>query len=190
MFPDLQKEIRMAAEYSTTAKFFHWTAALLVLTIVPMGLLMGRIPEGLLQDNLFFLHKSLGALILFIMTLRIIYRFAHGAPTPEPTLKPWEHVAAETVHWSLYAMLIATPMIALWGYSVYGQAAPFFGIFQIPPFTAKNEHLAEQIFYIHGWMGWAVGALLCLHIAAALNHHFIRGDGVLRRMLPGNTQFP
>jgi len=180
----------MAAEYSTTAKLFHWTAALLILTIVPMGLLMGRIPEGPVQDNLFFLHKSLGALILLIMTLRIIYRFAHGAPHPEPTLKPWERAASETVHWALYAMLLATPLVALWGYSVYGQPAPFFGIFEIGPFTAKDEHFAEQIFYVHGWMGWIVGALLVMHIGAALNHHFMRGDGVLRRMLPGSSQLP
>jgi cytochrome b561 len=174
----------MAAGYSTTAKLFHWTAALLILTVVPMGLLMGRIPEGPVQDNLFFLHKSLGALILVVMTLRILYRFARGAPPPAPALQPWERVASETVHWTLYALLLATPMVALWGYSAYGQPAPFFGAFEIPPFTAKDEHLAETIFYIHGWMGWAVGALLCLHIAAALQHHFIRRDGVLQRMLP------
>ncbi len=174
----------MAAGYSTTAKFFHWTAAFLVLTIVPMGLLMVRIPDGSLKDNLFYFHKSLGAVILFLMTLRLIYRFSRGAPPPEPSLKPWEILVSETVHWTLYAMLIATPLVALWAYSVYGQPAPFFGIFTIGPFTAKNEHLAEQIFYVHTWMGWAVAALLGMHIAAALQHYFIRRDGVLQRMLP------
>ena len=174
----------MAAAYSTTAKFFHWTAALLILTIVPMGLLMGRIPDGPLKDNLFYYHKSLGALILFLMTLRLIYRFSRGAPLPEPSLKPWEILVSETVHWTLYAMLLATPLVALWAYSVYGQPAPFFGIFTIGPFTAKNEHLAERIFYVHTWMGWAVAALLCMHIAAALQHYVIRRDGVMQRMLP------
>lgn len=174
----------MAAAYSTTAKFFHWTAAFLVLTVVPMGLLMGRVPDGPFKDNLFHLHKSIGALILAVMTVRIIYRLVRGAPPPEPTLKPWERVVSETVHWTLYIMLLLTPMVALRAYSAYGQPAPFFGIFEIPPFTAKDEHLSEQLFYIHGWMGWAVGALFCMHIGAALQHHFLKRDGVLQRMLP------
>src|SRR6185312_5356788 len=143
-----RRESSMAAGYSTTAKFFHWTAAFLILTIVPMGLLMGRIPDGPLKDNLFHYHKSVGALILFVMTLRLIYRFSKGAPPPEPSLKPWEILVSETVHWTLYAMLLATPLVALWAYSVYGQPAPFFGIFTIGPFTAKNEHFAERLFYV------------------------------------------
>jgi len=174
----------MAAAYSTTAKFFHWTAALLILTMVPMGLLMGRIPDGPFKDNLFYFHKSIGVLILAVMTIRIIYRFAHGAPPPDPSLKRWEILASESVHWTLYIMLLLTPIVALRAYSAYGQPAPFFGIFEIPPFTAKDEHLSEQLFYIHGWMGWAVGALFCMHIGAALQHYFIKRDGVLQRMLP------
>lgn len=178
----------MAAAYSTTAKFFHWTVALLVLGIVPGGLLMGRMPEGPLQTNIYFLHKSAGLLVLMFMTLRIIYRFAHGAPPPEPGLKRWERIASETVHWALYIMLLLTPMVALRAYSAYGQPAPFFGIFEIPPFTAKNEPLSEQLFYIHGWMGWAVGALFCIHIAGALRHYFVRRDGVLQRMTGGTVR--
>ncbi len=174
----------MAAGYSTTAKFFHWTVAFLVLTIVPMGLLMVRMPDGSLKDNFFYLHKSVGALVLFLMTLRLIYRFAKGAPPPEASLQRWEVLASETVHWTLYAMLLATPLVALLAYSFYGQPAPFFGIFEIGPFTSKNEHLSEQIFYVHTWMGWTVGALFSMHIAAALRHYFIRRDGVLQRMLP------
>lgn len=174
----------MVARYSPVAKLFHWTAAFLVLTIVPMGILMRQIPEGPIQDNLFFLHKSIGALVLFVMTLRLIYRFSYGAPPPEPGLQPWERTASAIVHWSLYGLLLLTPVVALFGYSTYGHPAPFFGIFEIHPFTAKNEHLSELLFYIHGWLGLAVGALFCIHVGAALHHHWVRGDGVLRRMLP------
>jgi cytochrome b561 len=174
----------MAARYSTVAKSFHWTVAFLVLAIVPAGLLMGRIPDGPVKDNLYFLHKSVGVLILMVMTLRLIYRFSRGAPPPESSLKPWERLASGIVHWLLYLLLLATPIVALFGYSTYGHPAPFFGILEIPPFTPKDEHLSERLFYFHGWLGWAVGALFCVHIGAALRHHFIQRDAVLRRMLP------
>jgi cytochrome b561 len=175
----------MEARYSTMAKFLHWTVAFLVITIVPIGLLMGRIDEGPTQNNLFFIHKSIGALILILMTLRLIYRFAHGAPSPYADLKPWERAVSETVHWTLYALLIVTPIVGLVGHSLFGAPVPFFGIFQIPVFTPKNEHLSETLFTIHSWLGWAVGVLFCLHIAGALRHFIVLHDGVLHRMLPG-----
>ncbi len=172
------------ARYSRAAKFFHWTIDLLVLTIVPVGILMGRIPEGRIQGSLYPLHKSVGALILLLMTLRIIYRFSHGAPAPESTLKPWERLVSGMVHWVLYALLFVTPIVGLLANSAYGEPTPFFGLFQIPPLIAKNGPLAERLFYFHGWLGWAVGALFCAHIGAALQHYFINRDGVMQRMLP------
>ena len=77
----------MAANYSTTAKFFHWTIALLVLTTISIGILLDIFPKGPDQDKFYTLHKSLGVLILVLMTLRIVYRFMHGAPAPEHSLK-------------------------------------------------------------------------------------------------------
>jgi cytochrome b561 len=32
--------------YTGTAKFFHWIVALFVLTTIPLGLVMGSLPEG------------------------------------------------------------------------------------------------------------------------------------------------
>ena len=171
------------AGYSRPAKILHWLVALSVIVIVPVGLLMGR-AKGPLADGLYNFHKSLGALVLILMTLRIIYRFSRGAPATEPTLKSWERIASETVHWSLYVLLIVTPLVGLFAMSAYGASTPFFGLFEIPPIIAQNKPLAGRLFYLHGWLGWAVGVLFCMHIAAALQHHFIRRDGVMRRMLP------
>jgi len=176
--------IGSGSRYSRTAKVFHWTVALLVLGTVPVGILMGRIPESPTQDSLYTLHKSVGALILMLMTLRVINRFSHGAPAPEPTLKPWERLASGTVHWALYALLLVTPIIGLLANSAYGAATPFFGLFQISPLIDKNGPLSDSLFYIHGWLGWTVGVLFCIHITAALRHHFIKQDNVLQRMLP------
>jgi cytochrome b561 len=174
----------MAAGYSTAAKFLHWTIAFLVIAIVPIGILMDRIPDGPILNNLYPLHKSLGALILLLMTLRLIYRFAYGAPEPESSLTPLERLASETVHWTLYVLLLVTPIVGWLGNSAYGAPTPFFGLFSIPPLIAKNGHLAGKLFYIHSWLGWAVGVLFCIHIGAALQHYFIKRDRVLQRMLP------
>ncbi len=40
---------------------------------------------------------------------------------------------------------------------------------------------------MHAYGAWLLTALLILHVAAALRHHFIIHDDVLRRMLPARA---
>ncbi len=168
--------------YSGFAKSIHWIVALLVLTIVPVGIAMGRIENA--PFNLFNFHKSLGVLILVLMTIRLIYRLVHGTP-PEPKIPAFYRFAGAATHWALYVMLIATPIMGAVANMYYGAATPFFGLFEVQPFVAKNEALSDTLFARHRIMGFAVGALVCAHIGAGLFHYFIRRDGVLQRMLPG-----
>ena len=70
--------------YPATSKLLHWLIAASVLTTVPVAITMTRIAEGPLQNNLYNLHKSLGVLILVLMILRVINRFAVGAPIADP----------------------------------------------------------------------------------------------------------
>lgn len=170
--------------YSGFAKSMHWIVALCVLTIIPVGITMNRIADGTLKDNLFNFHKSLGALILMLMTVRLIYRLVKGAP-PEPGIPLFYRVAGSVTHWTLYVMLIVMPFVAWIGHSAFGARVPFFGLFELPLIWTKNEQLSEQIFRVHGYMGWVIGALVLMHIGAALFHYVIRRDGVMERMLPG-----
>lgn len=171
--------------YSGFAKSLHWIVALCVLTTIPVGVAMNRI-TGDLANGLFNFHKSLGILILILMTVRIIYRLAKGVPPHEPGLPAFFVFAGNVTHWALYILLIAMPISGWVANSAYGAPTPFFGLFNLPSLAAKNEVLSTQIFGVHRWMGYAIGALIAMHIGAALFHHFIRGDNVLRRMLPGS----
>jgi cytochrome b561 len=169
--------------YSGFAKSIHWIVALLVLTVVPVGIVMGQIENA--PFNLFNFHKSLGVLILVLMTIRLIYRFAHGTP-PEPKIPAFYRFAGNVTHWALYVLLIVTPLLGAIANMYYGAATPFFGLFEVQPFVTKNEALSDSIFSVHKLLGFAVGALVCAHIGAGLFHYFIRRDGVLQRMLPGS----
>lgn len=170
--------------YSGIAKSLHWIVALCVIAIVPMGIMMGNLPDGPAKNNVFEFHKSLGALILMLMTVRIIYRVVKGAP-PEPNIPAFYRVAGQVTHWALYVLLIATPMVAWIGYNAFGVRVPFFGLFELPALIGKNEPLSDTMFTVHRWLGLTVGALVLMHIGAGLFHFFIRRDGVLQRMLPG-----
>lgn len=170
--------------YSTIAKSLHWIVALCVITIVPVGIMMGRLPDTAFKNNLFEFHKSLGALILMLMTVRLIYRLVKGAP-PEPNIPAFYRFAGNATHWALYVLLIATPLVAWIGYNAFGVRVPFFGLFELPALVGKNDPLSDTMFSVHRFLGITVGVLMVMHIGAGLFHYFIRKDGVLQRMLPG-----
>jgi cytochrome b561 len=175
----------LSGGYPGTSKLLHWLIAACVLTTIPVAIWMKNAPEGPLQNTLYNLHKSIGILILMLMILRIINRFVVGSPAPEPSLKRWERAVSSAVHGLLYVLLVAMGIVGWVANSAYGAPTPFFGLFELPALVGKNEALSERLFFIHRWTGFAVAALAAMHIAAALQHYFIRGDGVLQRMLPG-----
>jgi cytochrome b561 len=170
--------------YPATSKLLHWLVAACVLTTAPVAIAMGKVGEGPLQNALYNFHKSLGILIFLLMILRLINRLVVGAPMPDPTIEPWQRTVSSAVHGSLYALLIAMPIVGYIANSAFGAPAPFFGLFNLPPIIGKNEALSDQLFAIHRWAGFLVIILVGMHIGAALFHHFIRRDDVLRRMLP------
>jgi cytochrome b561 len=171
------------AYYDGFQKSIHWIVALCVLTIIPVGFSMNRI-EGNIQNTLFNFHKSLGALILILMTVRLIYRLTKGVPK-DHELPAFFRIAGSATHWILYILLFVTPIMGYVANSAFGAATPFFGIFELPPIVAKNEALAETLFMRHKFLGYTIGVFAAMHIGAALFHFVIRRDGVLQRMLPG-----
>jgi cytochrome b561 len=170
--------------YPATSKLVHWLVAVCVLATAPVAIAMTRVSKGPTQDILYNFHKSLGVLILVLMILRLINRLAVGAPTAAPEIEPWQKTISSAVHTSLYVLLVAMPIVGYIANSVYGAPTPFFGLFDLPPLVSKNEALATQLFTIHRWVGWLLIVLVLIHVSAALYHHFIRGDSVLKRMLP------
>jgi cytochrome b561 len=59
----------------------------------------------------------------------------------------------------------------------------WFGLADIPLLPVPSD-LAEAAREAHELLGWTMAALVILHVAAALWHHFLLHVGVLARMLP------
>ena len=171
-------------EYGGAAKFFHWTIAVAVLTMIPVGIAMIRIEPGTTQNVLFTVHRSLGILVLALMILRLGNRLIVGWPAPEPTITPFQRIASHAVHNLLYLLLFVQPLLGWYATSAFPATISFFGLFDVPSIASPNEALAKQLFVVHMGLGLVITALLALHIGAALYHHFVRRDGVLQRMLP------
>lgn len=175
------------AAYSGAQKLLHWVVALMVFVLIPVGFYMVRRGEmtnfDAVTNQLFTAHKTFGVLVLLLMLVRIAVRFSRGTPAPEPGLNRLQIIAAEAVHGLIYLALLAIPLLGWLGVSAYG-ARGILGGWELPALLAKNEKLAEIILKYHGYAAIGLVLLLGAHIGAALLHHFILKDGVVRRMLP------
>lgn len=178
--------------YSPAARRFHWWTVAFVTIMLPLGLYMVKRGHESNFDSvtgrLYDLHKLLGFVLLWVVVARLAYRFRHGAPAGEPTLEWWQKAAAHLTHWCLYGLLLAMPLMGWIGVSLYG-ARSIFGVFSLPAITGESQAASETVFMFHYFGAMALVALLCAHVGAALFHHFIRRDGVLRRMIPRLRQW-
>lgn len=172
------------AGYSAAAKWIHWIMAAAILFTIPAGITMVNLESGPLQDRLFNLHRSFGVLILALAVVRLGVRIAYGWPPAHPTLAPWQHTIAKATHNALYVLIFAMPLIGWAGTSAFGAPIVVFGLFELPPILAKDEDLSKILLGLHGYLGFAMAALVAMHVGAALMHAIVLRDGVFSRMLP------
>lgn len=170
--------------YSGFAKLMHWLVAFMVIGSIAAGITMVNLGQGPLQNQLYSTHKAFGVVIMALVAIRVLYRLINGAPPPEPSLPPFKRIVSQTAHYALYALLVAMPLLGWAATSAYGAPIPVFGLFEMPPLLAKDQKLAEQLFELHKLGGFTMAGIVLLHAGAALHHHFVIRDGVLRRMLP------
>jgi len=176
-----------ALAWSPAAKSFHWSVAALILLQFVLGWLAASWRLSPTKLDLFVWHKSVGMLILALVVLRLLNRLATRAPALPPGMPAWERAAAHASHALLYGLMLALPLS---GWIVSAAAGVPFRIFwrlPLPAIVAPDRHTAELAAAVHLALGIALVALLVLHIAAALRHHFAKRDDVLTRMLPART---
>ena len=173
------------SRYGAVAQAAHWLVFLLVAALFGIAWYMTDLPLGPEKIRIYNLHKSIGVLVLGLMLLRLLWRQVSPPPELPPDMAAWERAAARASHLLLYALLLVQPVIGI----VHSWSANFpvvvFGLFTLPSLTAPSERLKDLLVALHAWVGWALLALIALHAAAALRHHFVLRDDVLRRMLPG-----
>ncbi len=174
-----------APAYTLTARVLHWVTASLVLFNLPLGLVIANNWGGPLQDPLYNLHRSIGALIIPIILVRLVYRLGHSPPPLPDEIPPLQRFAANATHWALYALLIAQPFLGWIGTSAYRAPIVVFGLFELPPIWPEDRAFSDRVLFLHSLTGLAIALLLAAHIGAALHHHFVRRDGILARMTTG-----
>jgi len=173
-----------APHYTATAKLLHWLTLLLLLGSYSLGWVMTDLKLSPTKLQLFSYHKWIGVTVFLLALLRVLWRLA-SRPPPLPAAMPhWQRVIAENTHRLLYLLLFSVPLSGWLMSSAHGFQTVYLGVLPIPDLLAKNHDLAETLEQVHESLTLLLLAVVALHALAALKHHFIDHDDILRRMLP------
>jgi cytochrome b561 len=162
----------------------HWLTFLLVLTAATIGLLMTDMPTGISKVQVYSVHKSIGLTVLFLTALRLFWRLLEKRPPMLAGTPRWQHAIATLTHLGLYALLLLVPFSGWWFNSAAGFPLRWFGLFSLPRLGAFDLAMKQQARDTHEFLFWVLAAVVALHAAAALWHHYFGKDRTLARMLP------
>ncbi len=168
--------------YDGTAIALHWATAVLVFANFALAQTwdwFAKPTKGLMEDT----HMSFGVLLTAVIVSRLIWRWIPGRQVSSAAAG-WGRIASKGTHYLLYALLVAEAALGFtfrWG---AGRPMEFFGL-GIPPMIGEIARpLRRELREFHEWIGWAIVIIALLHAFAALYHHYVLKDRVLKRMLP------
>jgi cytochrome b561 len=181
--------------YGVVAMTFHWVIALAVIFNIWFGDYVHAMADD--DPNHFEyvqIHKSIGITVLVLALLRLLWRIFDPPPPLPASMPKWQVWASRLSHWALYGLIIAIPLAgwALVSSSPLGLPTFWFGLFEWPhiPFISdlprsEKSALRPQFFQVHSILATVLIYVLAVHVLAALQHHFLAKDAVLKRMVPG-----
>jgi cytochrome b561 len=172
-----------AESYGSLSKFLHWAIVLLILPQYFLVEAAEELPNGLEKLQIMTWHKSLGMLVLMLALVRIAWKIMNKG-APGPIGNDWQRKAAAAGHGLLYLLILAQPLSGWISSSTGNYPVTLFGWFQFPALVGENPDLHEVMEEVHEVLFFALLTVAVIHVAAALYHHFVLKDGVLRRMLP------
>ena len=174
-----------ASGYGSVARVLHWLAALCVVTAWGLGVVLDDLPKRI-EGRALWLHMTVGLALLAIVLVRLGWRLGGNPPPPAlpGPLARWSQPVAHGLHWLLYALMIAVPVVGIVLTFARGQSLPLFGLWEIASPWPRDRALARSIKDIHELGAHLTILLATVHAAAGLVHHYLLKDDTLRRMLP------
>ncbi len=187
---DIAMKQLFTPRYDTLSRAFHWVTAIAVAIAFVLG------PEGfgrLMRDGVdpasrsdIVWHESLGILVFALTVLRLCW-LVFRPSAPQVAMDGWMRVLSKLVHLALWALMLALPLTALLALGSEAHPLTLLGgirVEQMPLIAHSAIARLADWGEVHGLLGDAIMCLAGLHAVAAIYHHVVLKDGVLRSMLP------
>jgi cytochrome b561 len=186
--------MKNSARYTRLAMLLHWLIAAMMIANVMLALIAESLPDDWVRPAI-DTHKSIGITVLGLVVVRLLWRVANPPPAMPAAYPKIERQVAHIAHWALYGVMFALPLSGWLHDSAWAQAAThpmyLFGLFEWPRLgfaggfaQPMQDHLHDLLGLVHVSFGYALYALLALHIIGALKHQFIDRHAEFQRILP------
>jgi cytochrome b561 len=173
-----------APGYGPVAKVLHWLITALLMIQYGLGWVMPEVHRNTKPDGLIAWHLGVGATIVAVVAVRLVWRLFHPVPLVSDAVAPWQNLLARITHWGLYLGLTLLLALGWANASARGWSVTLFRIVPLPAIMPSGARLGMQAGDVHSLVGWLFLALVGLHVVAALYHRLILRDQVMQRMLP------
>jgi cytochrome b561 len=170
--------------FGVVAKTFHWLTLLLLVGSFTLAISMVDLPLSPRKLELYSWHKWCGVTIFLLVILRLAWRLGNPVPALPAGTPAWQQRLARLSHAGLYTLLLVMPVTGWIMSSALNLPVVYLGLVHIPSPFGVDRALGEAMKSVHQMLAMALLVLIAVHVAAALYHHFILRDDVLRRMLP------
>lgn len=168
--------------HRTSLLFLHWGTLLLISAAFVLALVRTSVEDPDLRLLLIDSHRTIGLALLTLTVVRLVLRLLLQPRFTPIRLPLAMQVASHASHLLLYAALIAMPLLGWAQSSAKAHHFKLFG-FAMPALVAYDPDRAELFAQWHENLAWGLLALIGLHAMAALYHHYVRRDVVLKMML-------
>ena len=172
----------MKTSYNAVTRWVHWLTALLVVATFILGPEDLDEAENLSGDWSVQAHETLGLIVFGLSVFRILWMF-FGQPRLHIPMSTIMSISAKTLQVALYFLLLAVPLTAVFGVWLDGDALNLIGNSTIIAPFAAMENAGELLLDLHPVLADVLIWLAGVHAAAALFHHYILKDTVLKSMM-------
>jgi cytochrome b561 len=176
-----------ADTWGLAARLFHWLSALLILFLVGDGWWMTHLAERAGRLGHYQLHSLIGWYVLLLLALRLVWRAGNPVPALPAELPRWERATALAAHWTLYALMLAVSISGWMVADTFRQPIEgrLFGVVPVPHLVFSRAY-RDAIEGTHLVLSYVLLAVVIVHAASALRHHFWKKNRVLLRMWQGS----
>jgi cytochrome b561 len=171
------------AQFTVVSRILHWLTAILVFSGLFIGFVMVNSVGD--YDTLLMIHKSIGAVVLVIMVIRVINRITHRPPALPSTVGRVERLMVFGSEMAMYGLLLAQPLVGWAMISAAGRPVVIFGSVHLPGIAPVNLAVFSALRETHSVLAYLLVAVIAAHVSAVLLHTITLGDGMLRRMTVG-----
>ena len=167
-------------KFTALSRMFHWLTAILIFAALLIGFTMVNWTAG--YATLRVVHMSIGALVLVVVVLRIVNRLRHHPPAWPSTVGRREGKAVIWLERTLYALMLAQPLVGWAMVSATGKPVPVFGVLHLPRIAPFNIDVYSVLRETHSVLAYLLVVVIAAHVSLVLAHTTVLSDGMLRRM--------